>query len=601
MPTIAIVEQQQQQRAPSCTLHSKRYRRWHVQYEDFFMVSGFDVSNAAAVRAFETHTNARIAHLRRRYGIAQNALPSEDDLWMGMTLRQLEMLTVRTRCKSSYERCLADRSYDPDRPSLIELGFIKRRFIARPGDDVVTRPATTIYEVDMSDGSKDSFIVVDDDQGNYRGFDGRMHHAGRSGYTAIDRQYLYCFDAVNAAIAELDEEPPPKPLPRWRPVTVTRRGERSKGGAPVRGDDNHTTADDASENESLLISATRGGTTIMGTQQGSFANQNNIINYSVSTSNVVDNTNVSHNGRQMAELHSAPWTPETLIGLAGQLLAIPDPNAVDDSDAWEHDWLLPAQWLIDATKDLNPVRAWQAIERHIRGMLNGPTWYAQKRARAAPITLRHVVGTNKESGEFTGHNWRVVEAELDKAAWWHGESIPYDGPLLEALDYEQGYAAIDTPDQTVIDGDVEELASEDNSDEPTTDEVVAVTAASAQQQGMSAALIEDLVARTYRYFPSIILAKAQLASERYALCIRCGPDDWEDIYDFMAWCDLMETGGARIAQAVMYGRSLEAAHNNDPPLLGESEEDCDRRATYQGDHREAGVPADIPATYTAES
>lgn len=407
----------------SCTPHRRR-ARYHIRYDDFIQICADDTANADALRVFENKTNQRVAWLRREHDIPATHLPHEDDLWIDMSLRDLEALTLRAWGKSRFALCLLEQTREGEPKSLLELSLLRRRFVARSCGGPSMKPATTVY----IDERGEPFIVVDT-QGMYVDSEGAEHSAVSEGYSLITRQYLYEIQVINTAIAELDEEPPPKPMPRWKSV-IQRRGTKKRR-TGIEDDESQGCQNATEEDNSMLISV-QGGTKKPVDDIVSSGYQDNTRGGNMSRTREHCVNNVS--------LCTAQWTPETLIALSGQpdLLDVPDDPA--QCDDWQRDWAEPAQFLIGLPElqGIEPRRAWECIERHIRGMISGPTWYATKRDRFTPFALRHVVS-----------NWRVVAGELNRASpkWYPEQTTPYDGPPLLDVEagpggYAQGYVEV---------------------------------------------------------------------------------------------------------------------------------------------------------------
>ena len=262
----------------TCTPH-RANARFHISFEDFEDLNDHDAICANALRVFEVMTNDEIKHLRFRHRIPGDHLPHEDDLWLEVSCRDLEWWSVNVRRKSAYARALLPAH--PRHPTLIERGFLRCRYVARReetrplfGEDgkVVRfpRPRRPIYH-----DSRGDYIVVDDASGGYE-VEGRQYSAATSGYMKVVRQFLYEIEAVNAAIADLDGNPPPKPFKRWRSIAAGEKYEESVQSQEA------TTYQEAPlsslENESLA-GARRGSSLTTAGNAGSFAYHDNTISY----------------------------------------------------------------------------------------------------------------------------------------------------------------------------------------------------------------------------------------------------------------------------------------------------------------------------------
>jgi hypothetical protein len=185
-----------------------------IRRKDFMTICG-DGANADALRVIEMMTNQRIEWLRERYGIDKDYLPNADDLWLTVSLRDVERTALHTYSKSTFERCFCPQTSGGNPSSLIELGFIEQRIIARPaGFKATVRPWADLYEDEQG-----QFLLVNErHECHLRS--GEWKSAAEIGYTRIERQHRYCIEKVNEALAMLDEEALPKPMPRWNPVAT---------------------------------------------------------------------------------------------------------------------------------------------------------------------------------------------------------------------------------------------------------------------------------------------------------------------------------------------------------------------------------------------
>jgi hypothetical protein len=566
-------------RYSSCTPHRPK-TRYHIVFEDFVDIC-VDIYNAHALRAFENATNQRIAYLRETYGIPETCLPHEDDLWVSMPYRALEVLTLKAVTKSTCQRILAEEAVEDMPPSLIELGFIRRRFAARRTNESRKRPLTTIYK--DSDGE---FILVDE-SGSFIDLDGLEQSAMMYGFGLVERQYLYCIEAVNTAIAALDYLEPPQPLPRCDEPTIRRCVPRpQKSSAATKEAAQETTSRDAQcdANRRSARTVARRGTNPYAIS----------VNPHDST-DLADMSRAAHKNllkmeKPVKQLHgplyrdaidatalrTATLTPETIIGLSSSILDVPAKPGEDDEEAlqrWLADWYEPAVRLIAATSDLSGVLAWERIDLTMRYMATpgSPSWWQRGkesgldwRKTKAPVTLRNVAD-----------HYFIQYADLRKQqTWWPEQTTPYDGPPPE---YEAGYGG-DTQPTPPIEAEVEELAplmqsqatqSSEEPREPTTGEVVAMVAPVAvieettRSPGMNRATAEHLGRRIQRRCPGITL-DVQPATEdasRVYVGIEVTAGQWFYFGGLSEWLRPSPEVAALIEKAVVFntGMSVDVA------------------------------------------
>lgn len=370
----------------SCT--PQRHMHYFTRRRDFIDICGGSLANADSLRVTEMKTNWRIKWLRERYGIDGDHLPDADDLWVAISVREFEKVTLHTYCKETFRKCFRVQTYEYDPPSLIELGFVERRFIARPGDDEgpTLRPLADLYE-----DERGRFLVVNE-RGEYQTASGGLASAVEIGYTKIERQYRYCIEAVNEALAALDEEEPPEPMPRWEPVVRVKRYGRPPGRPPDKpqkkegaGTTMTTTTNasrDRSAKESIAADLAQGGFPKTTTITATLGNQ-----YNIDSTTTVLSPPDGPLARPPALPHGVTWSPETLLELMLKLLPVVSSTA----DEWYEEWYKPADRLITATAKLSPAEAWQRIAWVILYMTTpgSPSWW-QRRNRDSPIKPKHV-------------------------------------------------------------------------------------------------------------------------------------------------------------------------------------------------------------------
>jgi hypothetical protein len=438
----------------SCTPH-KHGVRIHIDFGDFDDITGGDRYASDALSAFEAATNQRIGQLRERYGIPETHLPAAFDLWFSMPYRKIEVLTCRRVSKSVCQRVLAERSVEGMPPSLLELGFLRRRFIARRTFDVGSRPATTIYK-DL-DGE---FILVDDTRGNYQGDDGQTYSAMSAGYSYVEWQYLYEIERVNRAIAALDQTEPSDLLPRWESMIEAHAAEEKAGTttSPVSSeslipskvhDSSATDCYSPGTSHTILNPSETDDTTrniaVSREMKGKYAQMMEPIKQPMRLSRFY------HEGLDEATLYNAEWCAETILCLTSAVLDVPLPPDVFDEEAqshWYYEWQQPVRRLMAATCTLSPQLAWERIDLTIRYMATpgSPSWWQRGpesgkdwRRTKAPITLRNVAD-----------RFIFEYAELMAGTWWPSQATPYAGPPIEFASFADREPGDPTTDEVVV-------------------------------------------------------------------------------------------------------------------------------------------------------
>lgn len=203
----------------SCTPMVEGYG-YHITRGDFYDLCDEDATSTNILRVLEVDTNQRIDKLRKAFGIPENMLPADEDLWIDKpSARRLEELTIHARSKSTYAPAFAEN----DDAWLIRKGFVKQRYIARI-DTLQTDPLAPVFQ-----DRQGLFLVVANDNGDYWGKDGKIHNALREGWREVICQVLYVIDVVNAGLAWLAGRKPSPKSKRHRPVAVA-RVKLGKGG-----------------------------------------------------------------------------------------------------------------------------------------------------------------------------------------------------------------------------------------------------------------------------------------------------------------------------------------------------------------------------------
>lgn len=181
----------------SCVPMRPDFRTFVIR-SDFQMIAHNNV-NAVLLCVAEMKTNSIITYLRKRDGLPEGALPPEEDRWFELTVSEVATMTCGIYSRSTYANFLQPEGHKGI-PSLLLLGFLRRRFVAYRG--ISPKPVDTkIYR-----NIRGRRYIVVDQEGCYRADDGTIHSAVKEGYTAVSRQFLLVIDEVNAALAALDTE-----------------------------------------------------------------------------------------------------------------------------------------------------------------------------------------------------------------------------------------------------------------------------------------------------------------------------------------------------------------------------------------------------------
>jgi hypothetical protein len=595
-----------------------------VLYNDFLGICYGDRALADALRGFEVKACRRAGYLIERYAIPDGSVPHDDDMWFELSLRQLQALTLGAQSKSTYARTVAEipvpRTEDDEvaPPSLLSLGYIERRYIARPADDLPRVPEvpTTMYRDD-----KGVFIIVSR-EGCYVGYDEVLHYAPFEGYSQIVTQYRYCDTKVNAALALAQWLDPPEPAPRWKPITKRRKG------AIIPDETTNPQHDSASvSNDSLQISANeqsavRGGILEPANQRNSFTFQNITTTNALSMAEAAPEAQNSHvesenstqiglsksgqgcptvargvqpwrgasnrgrnknqnqsknlsvdsqkdsaptapsfslyrNTLDFEQIREAPWNADTVVKLLSAALAIPAPSEVS-KDAWRTECLEPAQRLMEKTAHLDCARAWEMIDTVSRYMATpgSPSWWQRPISEGGRVTKSPVMPKNVADRFDAEWNDFKCHAHL-----WHPESTtPYDGPPL--TDYERGYGGVevappaDDTAPTAAFGDQAE-----NCADPTTDEVPAVQIAASPPEpvaplyAMSREEAADLADLIAAKSPQISLGCQEYDDGSFAICIEHAEDAWITLRKAADWYAPPPIVERLIEKALVFGES----------------------------------------------
>lgn len=173
--------------------HSK-FKRFSLR-EDYCAITQHDIASAAALQVAEIKTSEIVDRFRREY--QDGGLPPEEWRWFDITLHEMEVISLGMCRHSTYARTIADISPDRRRPSLIERGYLCRRYISH-ANELQPQGAAKIHR----DIRGEEYVIVNA-QGEYEGNDGMTHYALKEGFTSILRQYLLNIDMINTAINAL--------------------------------------------------------------------------------------------------------------------------------------------------------------------------------------------------------------------------------------------------------------------------------------------------------------------------------------------------------------------------------------------------------------
>ena len=507
-----------------CIIHRPN-RRFHITDEDFLDTSETP-DHAAALRIFEWKTDALIEEFAKRYDVPEGHLPDDAYLWIDefeVAAQQLVYLSLGTRGRTTFTDTV---------PELVDAGSIRERYIARRGKHA--RPARAYVPL-CHDLAGRAFLVVENYAGDYQDKDGTWHNAFADGYTHILKQYLYCFDVVNAAIADLEGRKA-KIVPRYDPQQkmVSPEHEAHRNNVFASSDTNKAdTATDKTISGGNLYSVP---CVEASTSEDITIKQNMSIR----------DTSEATNG-QGQSLRTAPWTAETLIALVSAVLPVPD-RATCDPVLWDKEWLRPAKLLFAATESLSPQLAWERIDLTIRWMTDAtsPSWWRTGRTKQTPTSLRHVQ-----------EHYPQYYADYKKSDWHPAQTTSYDGPPLEY--YQQGY--------TGTSPEVAETAP------PV--EVAPII-------GMRRKVAQRLCDEIYGEYPQLTLTFVTIEnSDRVQAGFEYAPDAWLDLPSFDAWRNPSPETLHYLDQALAYAAERNAisppevieVQPEPPPLVLEATQD----------------------------
>lgn len=504
----------------SCTMQSQRYPRYHYIREDLKLITGNSVQHASTLRIAQQKTDDLIKELRLLYAIPVDQYPPEELLWFSdFSPRVQQDWSLGLRGKSSYERGL---------PDLVAFGYLRCRIIAYRDNKAVPYPvATDVYQETLSGKL---FIVVMNDQGDYFGTDRALHNARAEGYSVVARQYLYCFEAVNAAIAALDGLPVAEPVPRWNP--------QKKAGVPAR----ETNPAHSAHPENTTIATSSGDfTSVTGSESIVFKKQNTIPAATVPTLEhiVAQSTNGENS------LRSAPWLPETCLSLLATVLPVPPKPAENNAKAlekWNAEWTIPCQDICAKTEALEPRDAWEMVGLTAHYMVDGdsPSYWRTGRRVQTPTTARHLA---KHLFDYF--------AAFKKGDWYPRAIAAYDGPSI--FDEQQSYTSIvAAPPPPPV--EIEEVSPQ-----------IVESTIEPRPLGMTRDEAEALCRDIAAMYPGLRLECGDLHDGCWTAGINTGDDAWFDLYDRAQWERPDDAVIEAVEAGLAYADPLQV--NASPPLI----------------------------------
>lgn len=184
----------------SCVPGYPGFRSFTVR-EDFRAITQ-NWANALILQCAEIKTNEVIAYFRAERELTETELPPEEDRWFDLSLHEAEAMTLSLQNYSTYSFTLRPTGRKSnDIPSLIQLGFLRSRWVARPYHEWPRSIATEVHR----DIRGERYILVDDEEGYYLDFDGIIHKAIKEKFQ-VSRQFLLLIDQVNAVLKALKDD-----------------------------------------------------------------------------------------------------------------------------------------------------------------------------------------------------------------------------------------------------------------------------------------------------------------------------------------------------------------------------------------------------------
>jgi hypothetical protein len=387
-----------------CILHRPN-RPFHITDSDFALTSE-NAAQTAAKRVLEWKTDMLIEDFAELHPLPPDHLPPDDYLWISeweVAPAQLAFLTVETRGKTTFSTTMAE---------LIARHEVAERYVAYRGS--APRPAHAHIPLSY-DLQGRPFLVVSNYAGDYQDGEGVCRNAFKDGYSRIFKQYRYCIDVVNAAIAKLE----------GRAAVVVQRWAPSDNEA-VASTSHRKRVDATVQKNTASTSVALGGYLSSTKEDMIFTGENTTPTGNESMSVGAEPDQWS----SIEALRTAPRTPETWLGLLSTILPVPE-QAKTDPEVWDREWWHPVGRLLAATSTLSDMLAWErtGITASYMTDESSPSWWVQGRQHRSPVTARHVADNYLSQ-------WRDCQAKQ----WRPAHLVPYVGPPL--TEYEQGYTGI---------------------------------------------------------------------------------------------------------------------------------------------------------------
>lgn len=393
------------------TLH--RAKRYIVCDDDFLQLADKRLAGAMVLRVSEVKTDELIDYYREMWpDMPEDTFPGDEYLWFDADYKTFSTWTLHIRCRTMLVEMLCNGKKHTG--LLIQKGYLKSRWVYY--EDPEHRTETKNSAVRST--SRGRAYVVTDEQGNYyvEG-ENEPHSAPKDGFVYRRRQWLYCIDAINAAIAKLNGDIA-EPVQRWKPEEAAMG---NNGDARTKQRLTTTTTPGAAPSNTSLPTA-QGGSSNTEEKREVFAE----IQSSITDSAMQ---------YLSASLLKAPLTGETIIALARAIpgLTVPRREEVDDL-TWQREVQRPAEQLLRLPKVMqwlasgDDARAWQVIEGPLRYIATpgSPSWWQSERTRNTPITLRH-------AAKAFAVQQRDMEDKVKQHLWSPPDALPYTGPSMDHL------------------------------------------------------------------------------------------------------------------------------------------------------------------------
>lgn len=573
---------------------------YHIIRGDFFRLCEEDATSTNILRVLENKTNNRIGELREAFGIPEDQLPAEEDLWIDKpSARSLEDLTIHARSKSTYAPAFAEN----DDAWVIKAGFVKQRYIAR-ADRLQTEPAAPVFQ-----DRQGLFMVVFNALGDYWGKDGKIHNAIREGWREVICQTLYMIDATNAGLAGLRGRTAQK-AKRHKPVAVKKVKPGGRGGglntmrkttttrslayarpARISNDialqggskkgatsevreplslDNQYSSDSAQcpELDSTTIQTDSAGQAVSDTGQAPSKTGQGVSN----SGQLASKTGHRRYREDIAEditlkikrkidsaltrtlpllsskfliddFRTAPWSAETILALSSKALAVPDLQAIEESGneellAWYRtQWLEPAEQIIQKTRALSPLEAWACTDLTTRYMATP----------GSPSWWQAIDGRKIKTPitlKNVADNLDLQYADYQRHDWFPKEQTAYDGPTLYAMGYTGTVAPPSPamPSEThpgVVEAEITVPAIEEAAPMPTPPLREENQAQFGQRKGpgFGANLVQYVLGPMLDECPTIRAKTIDIGPDLVAVGLEYAPGQYVTITDIRDWFD----------------------------------------------------------------